>query len=292
MYYNFSPSEQKKMLQNHILGIESNSNLDLKVKSKLLKPHWIISNYKKGKKFKKPDVYHYDKYFDDGNMTLNVYENNKKRILLIMDCLLKNLEKLGYNFKFQRPGLFLEKDGILVGIQILEKHKRIKDNSEQYSISELMPTGFLKLQLYRSLHKKEYAERKTFSFQENISKLLGYIETFRDLEEDYQRELEKGWEEQRKRRDKEDEIKKRIDFELEVFNHFVSLENRISRLDKLRKIRESLEIQLNDNFAYKGLPKQEYFKKIDNRLEWLHPFSEINDDLLTENHKTKFLELL
>jgi len=292
MYYNFTPTEQKQLLNEHINNIENNPQLDLKVSSRLIKPHWIIKNFIDNKEFEKPEVRHYDEYFDNGNMTLYVYENNKNRSLRIMNCLLKNIEKLGYKFKFQRPGFFLEKDGIILGIQIQEKHKRITDNSKLYPTSELVPTGFLKFKLSRSLHSKEYVERKTVLFQNNIPRLLGYIETFRDLEEDYQKQLEKGWEEQRKRREVELKIKERIEFEREMFIHFISLEKTLSKLDKLKEMKERLEMRLDENFTYKSLSKNEYFTKISKRLEWLHPFSEIEDNLLNKNHKKEFLDFL
>lgn len=292
MCYNFSATEQKQLLNEHINNIENNPKLDLKVSSRLIKPHWIVKNFKNNKKFKKPDVIGYNEYFEDGNMILQVYENNKNRSLRIMNCLLKNLEILGYNFKFKRPGLYLEKDRIIVGIIIQEKHKRIIDNSGPYSTSELVPTGFLKLKLYRSLHTKEYIEKKTISFQENIPKLLGYIETFKDSEKDYQKHLEEGWERQRKKREEELKIKERIEFEMEIFRHYIALEKIFSKLDKLKEMKERLELRLDEDFTYKNLSKNEYLDKIAKRLEWLDPLSKIEDDLLSENHKKEFLAFL
>lgn len=292
MYYNFPPAKQKQLLTDHLDRLETISNLNFKVNKRLQNPHWIVRNFLNKKEFKKPKVYRSQEYFENGNMTLDVYENNKKRSIRIMDSLLKNIEQLGYSFKFKRPGLFIEKDKIIIRIHIQEKHKRVKNKDNEYPTYVLVPTGFLKIQFSRSLHTKEYVERKNFFFDENILKLLGYIETFRDLEENHQKTLEKGWAEQRKRREEETKIKAKISEDLDVFKSFVELSQLNEQLQKLTKFKAELELKLDDNSKYAGLSKTDFLNKIEHRLKWLDPFSNTKDDLLTEDHKITYLDLL
>lgn len=271
----------------HILKheIENDASLQLGVPKKLTKPDPIIKETKrreKGKGADRPGT---------GSVSLSYYfpevsDKEYKRALRILDTLFKAIRNRGHTFKFTYYHSIIVIDDMEITFRLREKHKRVVSTyiaGDPYH--KLEPVGTLIFAIERSLHRKEWSGSKTKPLEQRISTIVAGLELFAKSEKEYQAELERGWAEQRKRKEKEDAIKEKRRIELRQLTSLLEQSDRWHTVEKFRNYLASKEQQEKRNGTFCSKTK----RLIDwarEKADWMDPLVEKEDELFDEVDRT------
>src|SRR5690606_26059194 len=100
-------------------------------------------------------------------------------------------------------------------------------------------------------------------------------------EKEYQVRLERGWEEQRKRKEKEDAIKEKRGFELNQLTSLMEQSERWHKIEKFRHYLDNKEQQGKKNGTLSSKTK-DLLKWARGKADWMDPLIEKEDELFEE----------
>lgn len=261
--------------------IENDIYLQLEVPEKLTKPDPIIAETKRREKGKGSDRP------GKSSISLSYYfpevsDKQYKRALRILDTLFKAIRKRGHTFKFTYYQSIIVIDGMELTFRLREKHKRVVDSyiaGDPYH--KLEPVGTLIFAVERSLHRKEWSGSKTKPLEQKISTIIAGLELFAQSEKEYQARLERGWEEQRKRKEKEDAIKEKRRIELNQLTSLLEQSERWQKVEKFRSFLASKEAQGKKNGTLTSKTK-DLLEWAREKADWMDPLIEKEDELFDE----------
>lgn len=265
--------------------IANDSTVNLVVPQKLGNPDPIIKNSKKIVTGKLNARQEYYKKMDSKNEEYFIPQVSKEllpRAFRILDTIFKALRKRGHTLNFKEKSIVIIGE-MEIGIRLREKNKRVPDRTiGQYTFTKLVPTGIFIFQITRSLHSKEWSGTIKTPLEDKVLTILTGLELFAKNEKIYQAELEKGWEEQRIRREKEEKIKAERDAELTKLNLLLDKSEKWHRAQKFRSFLDHLE----------NLNTEEYSEERNELIKWAREKADLMDPTIEkENDLFKNLDL-
>jgi hypothetical protein len=264
--------------------IESNAKAPLIVPEKLINPDILIQNTKKIFEIRKKDRYYRDEKIDAIHMP--VEEKNFDRALLIMDTFIKLLKFRGHSFKRDHNnwGPHINVNDVLFSFAMREKNKRIP-GTKLYESSTYVPTGILVLKIGESYKAMEWSDGAT-KLEKQLAKIVAKIESEAQIELEWREECRlheiKRKEEEKIR--KEYEVRKELEFD-KTKELFKAAEYH----NKAKMIREYIDnIELQATKKKNLTPElKEWLKWAKDKVDWLDPLLNKEDNLLTEKDKQK-----
>lgn len=254
--------------------ISNDTSLSLVVPQKLGNPDRIIKNSKKIVTGKLNARQEYYKKMDSKNEEYFIPEVSKEllsRAFRILDTIFKALRKRGHTLNFKDKSLVII-DEMEIGIRLREKNKRVPDRTiGQYTFTKLVPTGIFIFQITRSLHSKEWSGTIKTPLEDKVLTILTGLELFAQNEKIYQAELEKGWEEQRIRREEEEKFKAERDAEISKLNLLLDKSEKWHRAKKFRAFLDHLEDLNSKDYS---MDQEELINWAREKADWMDPLYE------------------
>jgi len=98
---------------------------------------------------------------------------NLNRLLLIVDCLIKNFRILGYGFTEDSDGFILTHNEERLYLSFREKGNYIQEEDRKYSYQSWVPNGKLSVKI-KYIYDKEFFDNSVL-LENQIEKILIYI---------------------------------------------------------------------------------------------------------------------
>lgn len=268
--------------------IANDSNVNLVVPQKLGNPDPIIKNSKKIVTGKLNARQEYYKKMDSKNEEYFIPQVSKEllpRAFRILDTIFKALRKRGHTLNFKEKSIVII-DEMEIGIRLREKNKRVPDRTiGQYTFTKLVPIGIFIFQITRSLHSKEWSGTIKTPLEDKVLTILTGLELFAKNEKIYQAELEKGWEEQKIRREEEEKFNAERDAELKKLKNLIDQSEQWHRAQKFRAFLDHLEHLNTDVYSEE---RHDLIKWAREKADWMDPLVETEVDPLKDIHRDKF----
>jgi hypothetical protein len=265
-------------------SLKSDENLSFKVPDKLAKPHkytLATNNYHKAKRAKNKSGNSIKQIDSNDVLSIGVSDNLFSRALRIMDTLIKLIEKRGHAVIVSNQTKIIVNDQSY-NIRLTEKNKRVKRETRySWDEYELIPTGnlCLKIDTYRPI--KEWTDSKTKPLEDKLAHILAWIEL--KAQQDKEQEIRSAiWHEAyEKNRQKEEELKRHKQLELEKFKDLLSMATRWHKAQYLRNYIKEFK-DFNTINSTLDSDKNDWIKWAMDKADWYDPFIEKNVELLED----------
>jgi len=272
-----TPQAQLSHLRKLLL---KESNLNFEVHNPISKPDKLIVEAKRG-------MQEYTKargFLGDGivstmenQLSISVAKENIPRALCFMDALVKLIKQRGHAIEVNgSTNIIVNKQVIKVRFREIMK----REQYPKYSWITKMPSGILSFR-FDCRNYVEWRDSEKRPLESRLVDILAKLELVSKEMEAYQIKLEKGWKEQRIRREIEERFIAKRKEELEAFKSVI---NNSSRWQKSIDLRNYLET-VQANAVKKGTLTDElnqWLKWINDKADWYDPLIE-KEDALFEN---------
>ncbi|RIV31557.1 hypothetical protein D2V08_14015 [Flagellimonas lutimaris] len=169
-------SEYKRRVEE----LKNDSTLNLKVPTKLSRPHPLIKKTETalGKKLDKE----YGSRFSSNDpkfefLPISTDTKQLARALRIMNTLVRAIEKLGHQISFEYGRCHVEMFGQKKEINLRQKYNRIREKEgDGYSRESWMKTNKLEFQAGPSFNQKRWIDGKTKSLEDCLPEIIAWIE--------------------------------------------------------------------------------------------------------------------
>lgn len=244
----FSAEERKidngKLLIKKKIAELEKSTLNFKLAKDFRKAHPVVRRTKS--KLEARSLYDFERNNDRGRETLHIDTSKelRSRALLFMDRLLKIVEERGGRVWFENGyRSLLEIDGQSMYFMIKEKDSAsFKENGYGWRERTLTPTGKLYFKVEYNFKEKMWLDGSLL-IENRFPEIIATLDVIAIKMREYQKELEKGWEEQRIRREEEQHQKELQEAEhqktQELFKNFESWKKAKEMLEYISELEEN-----------------------------------------------------
>lgn len=278
-----SPQGKTHNLKKELL---KNPSLNFTVADHLNKPDPLIVSAKQGMKdFQKRGFYSRGEVIStlEGQISISVAKNNISSALLFMDALVKLLKKRGHKIDVEgSTKIIINQQEIKVRFREIMK----REQHPEHSWITKMPSGILSFRI-DSHNSKEWRDSESRPLNSMLVDILIKLEAVSKEMEEYQVQLEKGWEEQRKRRDEEKRIIEKREKEKKDFKSLINSSGRWYKSQNLRSYLNEFE---NKSIQSNTLSneKMEWLQWARKKADWYDPFIESEDEVFRDIDRDSF----
>lgn len=236
---------------------------------------------------------------DSNPLDVNVEPENLNRALRIFSTVIRVLRLRGHRIVASDFWYTcVDVDGESVRIKLLEKRKRVANTEANYPKSITIPTGKLSFEITRIKERHDSAvcveDAASCKLEDKIINIIAkieyeaiYIKEFRREQKRLELEREEAHRQWEIERQKEKELEARQEEELEKLKEVYLSAELYARASILRSYAEKYESFLKG----KEFPDQSELEKLQwlkKKVDWIDPFVECEDELLTDEHKKEF----
>ncbi|MEO7283499.1 hypothetical protein [Gelidibacter sp.] len=265
------------------------TSLDFCVADRLSKPDALIVEAKIGlEDFQKKRYFRNDGIIStlENQISISVAKENIPRSLRFMDALIKLIKKRGHSIKIDSS------TKIIINNQEIEvRFREIMKRGQhpEYSWISKIPSGILSFRI-DSHNTAEWRDSENRPLETRLVDILAKLELVSQDMEAYQIMLEKGWEEQRIRREIEEEIKGKREKELSDFKSLTNSSGRWHKSERLRNYLDAFEAKAKE----KGTLVEnilEWLLWARKKADWYDPFIERDDEMFKNIDRDTLLEI-
>lgn len=233
---------------------------------------------------------------DSNPLDVTVEPENLNRALRIFSTVIRALRLRGHRIVASDFWYTcVDVDGESVRIKLLEKRKRVANTEANYPKSITIPTGKLRFEITRIKERHDSAvcveDAASSKLEDKIINIIAkieyeaiYIKEFRKEQKRLELEREEAYRRWEIERQKEKELEARQEEETEKLKEVFLNAELYAWANVLRSYAERYESFLNDKETQDDdeLEKLQWLKS---KVEWIDPFVEHDDELLTNDHK-------
>jgi hypothetical protein len=267
--------------------IESDSGIDLQVKTNLVSPDMLIRNaevalIKQAKTAKDGELI----YAGSDNLNINVTRSLINRTLCLMDCFVKAMRHRGHDFKIDNQHSYVILDEIEVEMTIRETRTKIVSN-DKWALTQYEPTRRLSIQFGKLFETVSCTDGKVL-IEEQLSKVIAKLELLKErikVREEESRRWRLAYEEKRLI---EMEAENRKKMETGLLIQMLEDSNLWKQAHLLREYIDYIETKAMKEGNLEG----EIVEWIDwarKKADWLDPLTESYDELLKQVEPRSFL---
>jgi len=268
--------------------IESDSGIDLQVKTTLVSPDMLIRNaeialIKRAKKAEEGDLL----YAGSDNLNINVTKSLINRTLCLMDCFVKAMRYRGHNFKISHQQSYVVLGEIEVEMTIRETRTKASSN-EKWGFARYDPTGRLSIQFGKFTETVSCTDGKVL-VEEQLSKLIAKLELLKErlkVQEEENRRRRIAYEEERRI---EMEAQNRKKMETGLLRQILEDSNLWKQAQLLREYIDHIETKAIGEGKLEG-EIAEWIDWARKKADWLDPLTESYDEMLKEVEPKSFLQ--
>lgn len=253
------------------------TSLNFSVTDRLSKPDTLIIDAKRElDDFQKKRSFRTDGIISTSGsqISISVAKENIPRSLRFMDAFIKLIKKRGHSIKINSSTkIIINNQEIVVRFREIMK----RGQHPEYSWVSKIPSGILSFRI--DSHKTaEWRDSEKRPLEARLVDILAKLELVSQDMEAYQIMLEKGWEEQRIRREIEEEIKRKREKELLDFKSLINSSGRWHKSESLRNYLDAFENKarekgnLDENIM-------EWLNWARKKADWYDPFIESDDEV-------------
>tara|TARA_R110002072_G_scaffold59514_1_gene151475 strand:- start:55729 stop:56817 length:1089 start_codon:yes stop_codon:yes gene_type:complete len=269
-----SPQTKLIKLKRQLLN---SPNLNFNVPERLTKPDSLtaaalkgMQDYQKGKYFRKGDIVS----TMENQISISVAKDHIPRSLRFMDALIKLVKERGHSLEVDRT------TKIVVNNQKIEVRFREimkREQHPEYSWITKLPSGILSLR-FDSGSNTEWRDSTKRPLETRLIDILAKLELVSQDMIEYQIMLERGWEEQRIRQQKEEELRNKRSKEISDFKSLINSSGRWHKSESLRNYLDAYEVKakLNGKLSTNVIAWLEWARK---KADWYDPFIEAKDEI-------------
>lgn len=269
-----SPQANFIQLKKQLL---KDSSLIFTVSNRLVNPDPLITSAKKGiEEFLKNKYYLGDRIVStlENQISICVSKENVLRALRFMDALVKLVKKRGHTIEVNRTTRVIINEQ---EIQLRFREIMKREQHPEYSWITKMPSGILSFRI-DTRNGKEWRDSKNNPLETRLADILAKLELVGKEMEAYQIELERGWEQQRIKRNIEQAAKMKREKEISDFKSLVNSSGRWHKSQNLRNFLDAFETKAKENRTL-DKEKVEWIEWARKKADWYDPFVESDDEL-------------
>lgn len=267
--------------------IESDSGIDLQVKSTLVSPDLLIRNsevalIKQAKTAKEGELL----YAGSDNLNIIVTRSLINRTLCLMDCFVKAMRHRGYDFKINNQQSYIVLDEIEVEMTLRETRTKIVSN-DKWGLTQYEPTGRLSIQFGKLFETVSCTDGKVL-IEEQLSKVIAKLELLKErlkVKEEESRRWRIAYEEKRRI---EMEAENRKKMETGLFRQMLEDSNLWKQAHLLREYIDYIETKATKEGKLEG-EVVEWIDWARKKADWLDPLTESHDEMLKQVEPRSFL---
>ena len=233
-------------------------------------------------------------------LDVRVEPENLDRALRIFSTILRVLRLRGHTimaWAYWRTYVIV--DGESIRIKLLEKRNRVEDKESIFPKTKTVPTGRLRFEITRTKEYHDTAvsveDASSIKLEDKILNIIAkieyeaiYVKEFRKEQERLNLELEekrKKWEIEKQELEK---LEKRQEEEMERLKEVFLSAELFAWANVLRTYAERYEAFLNGKETQDD-DELEKLRWLKSKVEWIDPFVEHDDELLTDEHKKELI---
>ncbi len=257
----------------------------IKVPKRLSSPHPLVQSAKVSFDTRKIKVNRWNPLVSSGNGCAHIYVSPEliPRALRIMDALLKVIEKEGFEIKSEHT-MSIWKHDQSIELALIERQKRVKDESVSYDSTKLIPSGNLCIRAKSNWDTREYVDTPFKPLEEKMDLVFNYLVDRIEYLRLYQIKLEEGWEKQRIEKEAREAKKERVRQEFTAFSDLLESSTKLRMANEIRAfILKRIEFEDEPN----NPELLEWIEWANKKADWIDPLIECEDEYLNNKHKSE-----
>lgn len=253
------------------LEIEKNNFSQLRVPTRLTKPHLLIQRVKNH--FNSINNTSHFLSRSNSELNLRVSKSCLRRALIFYDTFIKLCEARGHLISVADFKTWIDIKNIRLEIGLREPEKVI-DAPKKYDweSKKTVPSGSLCFCYYSYYPEKEWYDAKTIKLEHKLSQIMAYLELTADSTIRWNNQIENNRRSVEQKREIELHQQALKDDELKKFKH---LTKQSKRWSEYRQLIDWINLVKKEN-----LKPTEWIEWAEKKAEWLDPREEIEDEIL------------
>lgn len=227
---------------------------------------------------------------EDYHLKIGVAPENIERACRFMNALIVDLKKKGYSLYITQEETFIKIGKQPLPILLREKTKRItkRESGYSYDTTDLLPSGVLSLQMTFRFKETDW-KIGDGALADEVVNIVTKLESASMRIDEYQANLEAGWEKMRREEDLRKERENRQRTELAGFKTLLSEALRWQQTQIIRDYLSTIEMQETSNGNPLSAETTTWLQWARAKADWYDPTIEANDEWLTHIDRNAIL---